>query len=135
MSDLQRVYDFLIQCGTYYIATIDGDQPRVRPFGTAAIFEDKLYIQTSNLKNVFSQIQKNNNVELSAFDGEKWIRLSGKLIRDERIEAKKYVLDMHPSLKAMYSPEDEKTEVFYFESGTATAYLSSFNDADEILKF
>ena len=135
MSGIQKVYEFLIQCGTYYIATIDGDQPRVRPFGTAAIFEDKLYIQTSNQKKVFEQIQKNNNVELSAFDGEKWIRLSGKLIRDERIEAKQYVLDMHPSLKAMYSADDEKTEVFYFESGTATAYLSSFNDADEILKF
>ena len=131
MSGIQKVYEFLIQCGEYYIATIDGDKPRVRPFGTAAIFEDKLYIQTSNQKRVFEQIQKNNNVELSAFDGDKWIRLSGKLVRDERIEAKQYVLDMHPSLKAMYSADDDKTEVFYFESATAT--LSSFNGEDEVI--
>lgn len=131
MSGIQKVYEFLIQCGTYYIATIDGDKPRVRPFGTAAIFEDKLYIQTSNLKKVFEQIQKNNNVELSAFDGDRWIRLSGKLVRDERKEAKQYVLDMHPSLKSMYSADDDKTEVFYFENATAT--ISSFNGEDEVI--
>lgn len=133
MSDLQKVYDFLIQCGTYYIATIDGDKPRVRPFGTAAIFEDKLYIQTSKLKNVSKQIQINNNVELSAFNGDNWIRVSGKLIRDDRREAKAYVLDKHPSLKTMYSADDEKTEVLYFESGTAT--FSSFNSEDEVIEF
>ena len=133
MGELQRVYNFLIQCGTYYIATVDGDKPRVRPFGTAAIFEDKLYIQTSNLKRVFEQIQKNNNVELAAFDGGCWIRISGKLVRDERIEAKQYVLDMHPSLKSVYSADDDKTEVFYFESGTAT--ISSFDSEDEVIKF
>lgn len=133
MGELQRVYNFLIQCGTYYIATVDGDKPRVRPFGTAAIFEDKLYIQTSNLKRVFDQIQKNNNVELAAFDGGCWMRISGKLVRDERIEAKQYVLDMHPSLKSVYSADDDKTEVFYFESGTAT--ISSFDSEDEVIKF
>lgn len=133
MGELQRVYNFLIQCGTYYIATVDGDKPRVRPFGTAAIFEDKLYIQTSNLKRVFEQIQKNNNVELAAFDGGCWIRISGKLVRDERTEAKQYVLDMHPSLKAVYSADDDKTEVFYFENGTAT--ISSFDSEDEVIKF
>ena len=133
MGELQRVYNFLIQCGTYYIATVDGDKPRVRPFGTAAIFEDKLYIQTSNLKRVFEQIKKNNNVELAAFDGGCWIRISGKLVRDERIEAKQYVLDMHPSLKSVYSADDDKTEVFYFENGTAT--ISSFDSEDEVIKF
>ena len=133
MSGIQKVYEFLIQCGTYYIATIDGDKPRVRPFGTAAIFEDKLYIQTSKLKKVSEQIQKNNNVELSAFNGDKWIRVSGKLVRDERREAKAYVLDKHPSLKTMYSADDEKTEVLYFESGTAT--ISTFAGDDEVIDF
>lgn len=133
MNKLQKVYQFLISCGTYYIATIDGDKPRVRPFGTAAIFEDKLYFQTSNQKNVFQQIQSNNNVELSAFDGEKWIRVSGKVIRDERIEAKQYVLDMHESLKSVYSADDGKTEVFYFESGTAV--ISSFAGEEEVIEF
>ena len=134
MSELQKVYNFIIQCSEYFIATVDEDnKPHVRPFGTLAIFEDKLYLQTSNQKKVFNQIQNNNNVELSAFDGEQWIRVSGKLIRDERIEAKSYVLDMHPSLKTLYSADDGKTEVFYFENGTAT--ISSFAAEDEVIDF
>ncbi|MCH5348659.1 MAG: pyridoxamine 5'-phosphate oxidase family protein [Oscillospiraceae bacterium] len=130
---MQKVYEFIIQCGTYYIATIDGDKPRVRPFGTVVIFEEKLYIQTSKLKNVSKQIQENPNVELCAFNGDKWIRVSGKLVRDDRIEAKRYMLDKHPSLKSVYSAEDDKTEVLYFEN--ATAVISSFSAEDEIVSF
>lgn len=133
MQEIQKVYEFIIQCGTYYIATIDGDKPRVRPFGTVVIFEGKLYIQTSKLKNVSKQIQENPNVELCAFNGDKWIRVSGKLVRDDRIEAKRYMLDKHPSLKSVYSAEDDKTEVLYFEN--ATAVISSFSAEDEIVSF
>lgn len=133
MQEIQKVYEFIIQCGTYYIATIDGDKPRVRPFGTVVIFEEKLYIQTSKLKNVSKQIQENPNVELCAFNGDKWIRVSGKLVRDDRIEAKRYMLDKHPSLKSVYSAEDDKTEVLYFEN--ATAVISSFSAEDEIVSF
>lgn len=129
---MQRVYDFLKKCGTYYLATMDGDQPRVRPFGTVDIFEGKLYIQTGKVKDVSKQIQANPNVELCAFDGEKWLRVSGKLVRDDRVEAKAHMLDGYPQLKAMYSAEDDNTEVLYFESGEAV--FSSFTSEPQIVK-
>ena len=121
---MKEVYEFLKKCGTYYLATVEGDQPRVRPFGTVDIFEGKLYIQTGKVKDVSKQLQKNPKAEISAFDGEKWIRVAGKLVRDDRVEAKKHMLDNYPELKAMYSPEDDNTEVLYFEDATATFYSS-----------
>lgn len=130
---MQRVYDFLKKCGTYYLATVDGDQPRVRPFGTVEIFEGKLYIQTGKVKNVSKQIQNNPKVELCAFDGEKWLRVAGTLVRDDRVEAKEHMLDNYPNLKAMYSAEDDNTEVLYFENATAT--FSSFTAEPEVIQF
>lgn len=130
---MQEVYDFLKECGTYYLATVEGDQPRVRPFGTADIFEGKLYIQTGKVKDVSRQIQENPKVELCAFDGERWLRVSGKLVRDDRLEAKEHMLDNHPSLKAMYSATDDNTEVLYFEEATAT--FSSFTSEPVEIKF
>ena len=121
---MKEAYEFLRKCGTYYLATVEGDQPRVRPFGTVDIFEGKLYIQTGKVKDVSKQLQKNPKAEISAFDGEKWIRVAGKLVRDDRVEAKKHMLDNYPELKAMYSPEDDNTEVLYFEDATATFYSS-----------
>lgn len=130
---MQEVYDFLKKCGTYYLATVEGDQPRVRPFGTIEIFEGKLYIQTGKVKEVSKQIQANSKVELCAFGDGKWVRVAGKLVRDDRIEAKKHMLDNYPSLKAMYSAEDDNTEVLYFEDATAT--FSSFTEAPKVIKF
>ncbi len=130
---MQRVYEFLKKCGTYYLATVDGDQPRVRPFGTIDLFEGRLYIQTGKVKEVSKQIQRNANVELCAFDGEKWLRVSGKLIRDDRVEAKQHMLNAHPSLKGMYSAEDDNTEVLYFQDATAVFY--SFTDAPVTVHF
>lgn len=130
---MQEVYDFLKKCGTYYLATVDGDQPRVRPFGTIDMFEGKLYIQTGKIKDVSKQIQANPKVEISAFAEGQWIRVAGKLIRDERIEAKKHMLDSYPNLQAMYSAEDDNTEVLYFEDATAT--ISSFTEAPKVIKF
>lgn len=130
---MQSVYDFLKKCGTYYLATVEGDQPRVRPFGTVDIFEGKLYIQTGKVKEVSKQIQINPRAEICAFDGEKWLRVSGKLVRDDRVEAKAHMLDGYPSLKAMYSAEDDNTEVLYFED--ATAVFSSFASAPVTVKF
>ena len=106
----------------YYLATVEGDQPRVRPFGTAEIFEGKLYIQTGKVKEVSKQIQKNNKVELCAFDGEQWLRVAGTLVRDDRIEAKEDMLEKNPGLKKMYSATDDNTEVLYFENAVATFY-------------
>lgn len=130
---MQEVYEFLKKCGTYYLATVEGDQPRVRPFGTVEIFEGKLYIQTGKVKEVSKQIQSNAKVEICAFLEGKWLRVAGKLIRDDRIEAKKHMLDNYPSLQAMYSPEDDNTEVLYFEDATAT--FSSFTEAPKVIKF
>ena len=130
---MQEVYDFLKKCGTYYLATVEGDQPRVRPFGTIEIFEGKLYIQTGKVKEVSKQIQANSKVEICAFGDGKWVRVAGKLVRDDRIEAKKHMLDNYPNLKAMYSAEDDNTEVLYFEEATAT--FSSFTDEPRVIKF
>ena len=93
---MKEVQEFLKDAGVYYLATMDNNQPRVRPFGTAEIFEDKLYIQTGKKKDVYKQIEQNNNVEICAFKDGKWIRLEGKLIEDNRIEAKKNMLDKYP---------------------------------------
>lgn len=129
---MQEVYEFIKKCGTYYLATVEGDQPRVRPFGTIDIFEDKLYIQTGKIKNVSKQIQNNPNVELCAFADGKWLRIAGKLVRDDRVEAKKHMLDNYPSLKAMYSAEDDNTEVLYFANATAT--FSSFTEEPKVIE-
>ena len=130
---MQETYEFLKKCGTFYIATIDGDQPRVRPFGVVNIFEDKLYIQTGKVKNVSKQMQINPNVEICAFSEGKWIRLEGKVVRDDRIEAKASMLDANPVLKNMYSAEDDNTEVLYFEKAKATFY--SFTEEPKVVEF
>ncbi len=130
---MQEVCDFLKKCGTYYLATVDGDQPRVRPFGTANIFDGKLYIQTGKSKEVSKQIQKNPKVEICGFTEGKWLRVAGELVRDDRIEAKQSMLDAHPSLKNMYSAEDDNTEVLYFKNATAT--FSSFTEAPRTITF
>lgn len=130
---MQAVYEFLKQAGTYYLATVEGDQPRVRPFGTIDIFDGKLYIQTGKVKEVSKQIQANPKVEICAFNQGKWIRVAGKLVRDERIEAKKHMLDAYPSLQNMYSAEDDNTEVLYFKDAVAT--ISSFTEPPVEISF
>lgn len=119
---MQEVYDFLKKVKTYYLATVEDGQPRVRPFGTIDIFENRLYIQTGKNKAVSKQIQANPKVEISTFDGERWLRLSGELVRDDRIEAKEHLLDAYPHLKERYSAEDDNTEVLYFKNAKATFY-------------
>ena len=130
---MEEVWKFLKECGTYYLATLDGNEPRVRPFGTAEIFEGKLYIQTGNVKDVYKQIMKNSHVEICAFKDGKWLRLSGKLIRDDRFEARKDMLDKNPMLRGMYNELDGNTEVLYFENAIATFY--SFTEAPREIKF
>lgn len=130
---MEEVQKFLKDCRVYYLATMEGDQPRVRPFGTAEIFENHLYIQTGKEKDVFKQIQKNNKVEICAFKDGKWIRISGKLILDDRVEAKKDMLDKNPELRSMYNGNDDNTAVLYFESGKAV--ISSFTEIPKIIEF
>ncbi len=130
---MNEVYEFLKEAQTYYLATVEGDQPRVRPFGTVDIFEDKLYIQTGRIKAVSRQIEANPKVEICAFKDGKWLRIAGELVRDDRVEAKAHMLDNYPSLKGMYSPEDDNTEVLYFKNASAT--FSSFTEAPRTVNF
>ncbi|MCR5677190.1 MAG: pyridoxamine 5'-phosphate oxidase family protein [Agathobacter sp.] len=130
---MQKVLTFLKDAGTYYLATEDDDQPRVRPFGTAHIFENKLYIQTGRTKDVAKQIFANPKVELCAFKDGQWIRVAGELVEDNRREAKQSMLDDYPSLQQMYSADDENTLVFYFKNAKATFY--SFTGAPETVEF
>ena len=130
---MEEVYDFLKKCETFYLATEEGDKPRVRPFGAVNIFENKLYIQTGKVKNVSKQMQINPNVEICGFIDGKWIRLEGKVIRDDRREAKESMLDANPTLKNMYSADDDNTEVLYFEKAKAT--FCSFTDKPKVIEF
>lgn len=128
-----RAQQFLKKAGTYYLATVEGDQPRVRPFGTAEIFEGRLYIQTGKVKNVYKQLLDNPKAEICAFVDGEWIRIAGELIADERIEAKKDMLDKNPSLRGMYDENDDNTIVLFFQNATAT--ISAFTHAPESFEF
>ena len=130
---MEKVLEFLKNAGTYYLATVDGDQPHVRPFGTIDLFENKLYIQTGKSKDVSKQIQANGKVEICCYKDGKWLRVAGKLVRDDRKEAKKHMLDAYPQLRGMYSEDDDNTEVLYIENATAT--FSSFTEAPKQIKF
>ena len=133
MTEMERVCSFIKAAETYYLATVEGDQPRVRPFGTIHIFEGKLYIQTGRKKDVAKQLAANPKAEICAFKDGKWIRVTGELVDDNRVEAKKSMLDAYPSLRAMYDPEDDNTEVLYFKNAKAT--FSSFTAAPETVEF
>ena len=130
---MKKVYEFLKEAQTYYLATVDGDQPRVRPFGTINIFEGKLYIQTGKVKEVSKQIIADPKVEICASKDGTWLRLAGELVEDDRTEARKSMLDAYPELRRMYDENDGNTQVFYFKNATAT--FSSFTSAPETVTF
>ncbi len=130
---MKRVYEFLKKAETYYLATAEGDQPRVRPFGTINEFEGRLYIQTGKAKPVSRQIAANPRVELCAFCGGEWLRVACELVEDDRIEAKKAMLDAYPNLRGMYDENDGNTQVFYMKNATAT--ISSFTAAPVEIRF
>ena len=130
---MDEVYQFLKQCGTYYLATADGDQPRVRPFGTIDLFDGRLTIQTGKVKDVSKQMLANPKVELCAFDGERWLRVAATAVEDPRVEAQEHMLEAYPSLKAMYQPGDGNTQIFALEQVTAT--FSSFTEAPRTVQF
>ncbi len=130
---MNEIRDFIKESGMFFIATIDNNKPKVRPFGVIEIYEDHLYIQTGKKKDVFKQIMDNNNVELCAFNNGKWIRVSGKLILDDRVEVKKYMLDQNPELRTMYNENDDNTAVLYFDGGKAVIY--SFTEEPKVIDF
>ena len=130
---MERVCKFLKDAGTYYLATVEGDQPRVRPFGTAHIFEGRLYIQTGKVKPVSKQLMTNPKAEICAFHKGTWLRVAGELVEDDRVEARKSMLDAYPSLRKMYDENDGNTQVFYFQNATAT--FSYFTAPPETIVF
>jgi len=130
---MEEVYDFLKKCETYYLATTEGDQPRVRPFGTIDMFEDKLYIQTGRKKSVSRQLAQNPRIELCGFTEGRWIRVEAVAVSDDRMEARQHMLDAYPSLQAMYKADDGNTEVLYLKDVTAT--ISSFTEESKVIKF
>ena len=130
---MQEVYEFLKKCGTYYLATLEGDQPRVRPFGTIDLFEGRLTIQTGKVKSVSRQMLAHPQVELCAFDGQQWLRVAATAVEEPSIEAQKHMLEAYPSLQAMYQPGDGNTQIFALEHGTAT--FSSFTAPSRTVTF
>ncbi len=130
---MEKVYEFLKSAGTYYLATVDGDQPRVRPFGTVNLFEGKLYIQTGKIKPVSRQLAANPKGEICAFMNGTWLRVAATFVEDDRTEAKKAMLDNYPELRSMYDENDGNTQVFWLKDATAT--FSSFTSAPETVEF
>ena len=134
MANIEKVCEFLDKTRTYYLATVDGDQPRVRPFGTVLVYDGKLYIQTGKVKPVSKQLSANPKAEICAFDGQTgtWLRVSGELINDDSRDVKVAMLEKYPDLKGMYNPDDDNTQVLFFKDATAT--FSSFTAAPEEFK-
>lgn len=130
---MQKVYDFLKDAEVYYLATAEGSQPRVRPFGTVLIYDGRLCIQTGKCKNVSAQLLENPLAEICAFKDGKWLRVSGELYEDDRTEVKKAMLDAYPGLRRMYDENDGNTQIFFFKN--ATAVFSSFSEEPEIINF
>ena len=130
---MKRVYDFLKKADVYYLATVEGNQPRVRPFGTINVFEGKLYIQTGKIKPTSRQIAANPKVEICAFTNGEWIRVACELVEDDRVEAKKDMLDAYPNLRGMYDENDGNTQVFYMQNAPAT--FCACGKAPEIVEF
>ncbi|HIX11242.1 MAG: pyridoxamine 5'-phosphate oxidase family protein [Clostridiaceae bacterium] len=130
---MQEVYEFLKKCGTYYLATMDGDQPRVRPFGTIDLFDGRLTIQTGKIKDVSRQMIRNPKIEICAFDGERWLRIAATAVEDSRIEAQEHMLAAYPSLQGMYQAGDGNTQIFALTQVTAT--FSSFTEAPRTVTF
>ena len=130
---MQEVYEFLKKCGTYYLGTVDGDQPRVRPFGTIDLFDGRLTIQTGKIKDVSRQMIRNPKIEICAFDGERWRRIAATAVEDSRIEAQEHMLAAYPSLQGMYQAGDGNTQIFALTQVTAT--FSSFTEAPRTVTF
>ncbi|MBE6842547.1 MAG: NimC/NimA family protein [Ruminococcus sp.] len=130
---MENVLRFLKEADVYYLATVEGDQPRVRPFGTVNLYEGKLYIQTGKIKPVSKQLMTNPKAEICAFKDGKWLRIACELIEDDSLEARKSMLDAYQNLRAMYDENDGNTQVFYMKNAVAT--FSSFTEEPVVIKF
>lgn len=119
---MEEVYEFLKKCQSFFLATQEGDQPRVRPFGAVNIYNGKLYLLTGKVKNVSKQIAANPKVELCAYDGDVWLRVSATLVEDDSFEAQESMLDAYPSMRPQYLAGDGNTQVLYMKDAVAVFY-------------
>lgn len=133
MNGIEKVYQFIDEVHNYSLATVEGDQPRCRVFGTILLYDGKLYIQSGKVKDVSKQIATNPKVELCAWKGGKWLRVSGELVNDDNRDVKVAMLEKMPSLRAMYNEDDGNMQMFYFKNATAT--FSSFTEEPEVICF
>lgn len=134
MDILQEIKDYLAECKVFYLATVDGDNARVRPFGVSEIYNGRLYLMSGKSKDVFKQLVKNPNFELSATkaNGAEWIRVSGKLVNDDDVVMKQYLLDQNPELKQLYQADDNMAAMYITEG---EARFFSFNEPERRVKF
>lgn len=130
---MNEVYEFLKQCQIYYLATVEGNQPKVRPFGTIDLFEDKLYIQTGKKKPVADQLKANPYIEISGMHKGRWIRLSAEAVLDDNVAAQEHMLEAYPSLKSQYASGDGNTEVYYLRN--VEAQICSFAEPTKTITF
>ena len=130
---MNRVVEELKKVKIFYIATVEDDQPRVRPFSSIAEFESNAYICTGKHKEIYSQISKNPKIELSGmYDGGTWLRVSATLELDERIEAQEAVLNDPTGPSQLYKPNDGRFVVYKLTNVKALKY--NFYAAPEEIK-
>ena len=134
-ANMKEVQAYLKECGAFFIATADGDQPRVRPFGVSEIIDGRLYIMTGKVKDVYKQIEKNGKFEICALkaSGSEWMRLSGTLVNDETLAVKEEFLNRNESLKSMYKADDDNMAVLQVTK--ATARFCSFTEPERKVSF
>ena len=130
---MQEVHDFLKKAKTFYLATVEDGQPRVRPFGAVHIFENKLYIITGKAKAVSKQMAENPYIEICAVDGRNWLRIQAVAVADDRVEAKQSMLDTYPILQGLYKADDDNTNVLYLKDAVAT--FLSFMNVEKVVEF
>ena len=134
-ANMKEVQAYLKECGAFFIATADGDQPHVRAFGVSEIIDGRLYIMTGKVKDVYKQMAKNGKFEICALkkSGSEWMRVTGTLVNDETLSVKEEFLNRNEGLKSMYKADDDNTQVLYLKDATAT--FSSFGGSDRVVKF
>lgn len=131
---MKEIYDYLKKNPTFFLATEDGNQPRVRPFGVVAEFEGKLYISTGKQKNVFKQMQENPKIELCAMGQDhSWLRVEATAVHDDRVEARARMLEENPNISGMYKADDDNMAVLYLKDATGT--ICSFSGEPKVYKF
>ena len=105
MTDLERIDQFLSECGVFFLATSDGDQPKCRPLGFHMLKDGKIYFGIGTFKDVYKQVTKNPKVEICACKGLNFMRYCGKAKFDDNPELSKQALEAMPMLKKIYNDE------------------------------